>query len=466
MPNLPANKRISGATKAVSSLTHHPAPLAPLGADPPLAPRKQPAKAKQGRDLGNDITALIITLLGVMIFLSLMSYDPSPVPGAGGNWMGSFGTHVAGILLHLIGLGAFLLAGVLTSIGALLLVGVHVEMKPSEFVGQMFFVAGGAICFHLLMPGDKVLGHMPGGAVGAMGGEVGRSFFGDVGVWLVAGMAAGGGLLLAADTSIGNVIERTFRASRALFAKRSAVSGVFSNVSAKLSPATNANPQAHPNNAQSTAKEKQNPASPNTQASASVPSRLQALSTQLRNGWLRLRGRPDLAEDFDDDLPQDPQDPTDTPTPKPSATPAFIAAPASTRAPKPSQQPPAPPVEQQQKPSAAAPQSASTQEDTLPPVSASFDTARNRVASILAKLPTATHATAHTATVNASKSPSPSPASSPAQSTAAATPQQPHNPLASWNPSARPSNNKARASASPKNPHPRSPSAPESRPSA
>jgi hypothetical protein len=222
MANTQANKKISGVTAGLAKVA------AGGGAGPrvrsapklevPLALERAPTEGKpkgdQRRSAGQDLTALLIVALGSVLFLSLISYG-----GEGSNWMGAFGEHLAGVLLHLLGLGGFLLAGVVAAVGGLMLVGVRLEMKPSEFVGQMLFVIGGGVFFHLWMPGEKVLGHMPGGAVGALGGEVGRSFFGGVGVWLICAVMAMGGLMLASDASLGNVMARGWAALRAVGAR-------------------------------------------------------------------------------------------------------------------------------------------------------------------------------------------------------------------------------------------------------
>ena len=189
--------------------THRPPPHAPRDESPIRASRPH-GRAVKRRHVGQDIGALVVVLLGSVIFLSLFSFDPADIEmGITTNSIGPFGTHLADILLHLFGMGAFLFAGVVATLGLLLLFGRRIDMKPSEFVGQMLFISGGAVFFHLQMQGEMLQGHMPGGAVGALLGEVGRSFFGGIGVWLLCAGMVIFGVLLAADASFAGLFTQT-----------------------------------------------------------------------------------------------------------------------------------------------------------------------------------------------------------------------------------------------------------------
>src|SRR5690606_29969159 len=127
------------------------------------------------KGVGNEIAGILISLLGVVLFLSLVSFDPSDIDGGTDvNLIGPVGAHLADIMLHLFGLGSFFFAGVVVLVGSMMLLGRRIEMKPSEIVGQLLIVLGGAVLFHMLFDGDKIMGHMPGGAVGAVVGETFR----------------------------------------------------------------------------------------------------------------------------------------------------------------------------------------------------------------------------------------------------------------------------------------------------
>jgi len=105
------------------------------------------SKRKKGRawpwlspEKGNELLGLLLLTLGLLLFLSLISFhprDPSLIHHISGeadisNWIGPFGADVASVLLTLAGLAAFLIPVALLSVGARRLRG----KKPREVFGR------------------------------------------------------------------------------------------------------------------------------------------------------------------------------------------------------------------------------------------------------------------------------------------------------------------------------------------
>ena len=175
------------------------------------------SKAKKTARRGGEVAGFVVLALGAVLFLSLISFSPHDLEGVGesANLIGPAGAHLANILLHLLGLGAFVFSGVIVLLGTMMLFGRRIEMKPSEIVGHVMLLLGGAGLFHLVFEGQPVLAHMPGGAIGAILGELLRTVFGAVGGDLIAGLLVGLGLILVTDLSfaaLGRGVTRTLLA--------------------------------------------------------------------------------------------------------------------------------------------------------------------------------------------------------------------------------------------------------------
>jgi len=108
----------------------------------------------------NEVFALILLGVGTLLFLALISYTPKDVPSwvwfshispanhPAQNFIGPFGSIIAGICYHTIGAAAYLLAAVLLGFGAAKLFNSSLRVTP-RIVWIVLFIASGACLLQL-----------------------------------------------------------------------------------------------------------------------------------------------------------------------------------------------------------------------------------------------------------------------------------------------------------------------------
>lgn len=158
--------------------------------------------------LQRELSGVVLLALALVLLLSIASFNPADLArgdAAPTNLIGPFGVWVGDVLLTIFGLGAFFINALLWYFGISMLLGREIEARPGEILGQLLFVLAGTVLGHLALSGYLVLGHEPGGWIGAFGGELMRGAVGTVGTAILAGSAFLIGAVLVTDLSPGAV---------------------------------------------------------------------------------------------------------------------------------------------------------------------------------------------------------------------------------------------------------------------
>lgn len=171
-------------------------------------PQKAVLSAKAAA-LPREIAGLLFLVTALAVLLATVSFSPLDLnPGASvQNLIGPVGAKLGDILLTVFGLGSFFLDLLLWYVGLMLLVGKRIHWKPSEIIGQLFFVMAGTILSHMALFPDLFFGHRPGGLLGEMGGEILRGLFGTVGTYLIASCLIIISVMLATDISLSSLVR-------------------------------------------------------------------------------------------------------------------------------------------------------------------------------------------------------------------------------------------------------------------
>ncbi|MFW5876239.1 MAG: DNA translocase FtsK 4TM domain-containing protein [Myxococcota bacterium] len=169
----------------------------------------------------HEVLGIVAGAATVLLTLALWSYDARGGP----EWIGPVGRHVAEILARAFGTCAWLLAielGLLTG----RLFGRRASLLGlSTVASTLVLVLIGCGMLHLLLPERTVFGgHLPGGLIGEVLGEVLRSLFGLIGAIVVGTTVLLVTLVLRTPVSVAAAGRRVGRATVA--AARSAAEGV------------------------------------------------------------------------------------------------------------------------------------------------------------------------------------------------------------------------------------------------
>ena len=152
------------------------------------ASTRRPVKV-EGFGLWREVGGVLLLAISLVIFLSIVSFDPTdlgPRDGQPSNLIGPVGVHIGAALLSIFGIGALFVNALFCFFGISLLLGRNVEPKAGEIIGQASFVVSGTVLGHLLLSTHLVFGHSPGGWIGAFFGELSRGLLGTVGTIIVA----------------------------------------------------------------------------------------------------------------------------------------------------------------------------------------------------------------------------------------------------------------------------------------
>ncbi len=158
----------------------HAAAPAPAIDDDDLGPAEATLSDPEPRR--HEILGLVVLSLTVLVALSIASYDAR----GGDDWIGVLGVWIAGVLASAFGIAAWVVPIELALLSARLF-GKHVRpIGAGRLASVLVVVLVGCAMLHLAMPDQTVLGgHMPGGAIGEVIGEVLRSLLGLVGAFVV-----------------------------------------------------------------------------------------------------------------------------------------------------------------------------------------------------------------------------------------------------------------------------------------
>jgi S-DNA-T family DNA segregation ATPase FtsK/SpoIIIE len=174
---------------------------------------KTPAAPKNTRR--NEIIAIMLFALGVLLALCLFSYNPDdPSWNAAGrsvtrNWIGPFGANIAATLFQFVGLAAYLLPLLLLAAAWRRFRTRRIRAPLSRIIGLVMLVLGAAALFDLFIARRIFDGSFePGGAVGELISRALVSGVSKVGATILLTALAATGLLLATNFSFIRAYER------------------------------------------------------------------------------------------------------------------------------------------------------------------------------------------------------------------------------------------------------------------
>jgi S-DNA-T family DNA segregation ATPase FtsK/SpoIIIE len=156
----------------------------------------------------NEIIAIMLLALGVVLALCLVSYNPNdPSWNAAGrtatrNWIGPFGANIAATLFQFVGLAAYLLPLLLLAAAWRRFRTRRIRAPLSRVIGLVVLVLGAAALADLFIAqslADKSF--QPGGAIGKLLSDALVSGLGKVGAAISLSALAATGLLLATNFS-------------------------------------------------------------------------------------------------------------------------------------------------------------------------------------------------------------------------------------------------------------------------
>ncbi|RMG13527.1 MAG: DNA translocase FtsK [Deltaproteobacteria bacterium] len=184
---------------------------------------REPASACAPSPHRRELLGVLCLAAGITTALALLSYAPSDAARiargdpATENLIGQLGHHLASALLGSIGLGAFVLALAAILVSFVLFTRRSVHLTVVEAVSYAVLVLAGATLAHLALPEARPLHHAPGGAVGAVLGELLRSHLNTAGALIVTGAVAITALVLATDLTVARLAGALFRAVGRLY---------------------------------------------------------------------------------------------------------------------------------------------------------------------------------------------------------------------------------------------------------
>jgi S-DNA-T family DNA segregation ATPase FtsK/SpoIIIE len=156
----------------------------------------------------NEIIAILLFALGVLLALCLFSYNPDdPSWNAAGrssthNWIGPFGANIAATLFQFVGLAAYLLPLLLLAAAWRRFRTRRIRAPLSRIIGLIMLMIGAAALFNLFVaPSLSDRSFQPGGVTGKLVSTMLMSGLGKVGATILLSALAATGLLLATNFS-------------------------------------------------------------------------------------------------------------------------------------------------------------------------------------------------------------------------------------------------------------------------
>jgi S-DNA-T family DNA segregation ATPase FtsK/SpoIIIE len=166
--------------------------------DPGAPPRDDPRPIRRGRDAsanaavdapstepyarGRELGALLYVAAATFLTLAIASYDER----GGADWVGPVGARVASIFVSAVGLAAWAVPVELALFAIPYLRRRASVTTPARLAGDVVLLATSAALIHVGAAGRTIFGgHLAGGVVGELFGELLRSLFSTVGTFLV-----------------------------------------------------------------------------------------------------------------------------------------------------------------------------------------------------------------------------------------------------------------------------------------
>lgn len=139
-----------------------------------------------------EIYGIIVLAFALAFLLALISFDPADLGTGGGpraaevqNWLGPVGANIANLFLGGFGLGSFALATLFGWLGLTYIFGRRARMGRVDVIGGFLALVSFIVLAHTFASPSEVLGHSPGGILGAWLGEVSASLFSTPGTVLL-----------------------------------------------------------------------------------------------------------------------------------------------------------------------------------------------------------------------------------------------------------------------------------------
>jgi DNA segregation ATPase FtsK/SpoIIIE, S-DNA-T family len=170
------------------------------------------AKSGDGQGRRREILGVVLLALGITLALALWSFTPHDRTlleegyPATHNLIGPVGHHLAAALLGTIGLGAFVVAAALLAGAIACFARRRIHLTVIEVAGYVVLTIFGAALAHLTLRELRPLHHAPGGAVGAVAGELLRSGLNTTGAVIVASAVAVLALMVASDFTVARLL--------------------------------------------------------------------------------------------------------------------------------------------------------------------------------------------------------------------------------------------------------------------
>ncbi len=154
----------------------------------------------------HEVLGVIATLLALVVLLALISYDgltPEGEPIAGGNIIGPAGKWIAYFSFTALGAAVFLLDIAIWIYAACLFVGRVGSIRIKGLIGVLVIGFLASVALHTMLQDRTILGgHVPGGIIGTVFGEIAFSMVSTTGTYIISLGGIVLVLLLVTDISL------------------------------------------------------------------------------------------------------------------------------------------------------------------------------------------------------------------------------------------------------------------------
>ncbi|HRE87647.1 MAG TPA: DNA translocase FtsK 4TM domain-containing protein [Myxococcota bacterium] len=182
---------------------------------------REPEAERRERDpiIRLEIYGILVLSFAVALTLALLSFDAADVGGGGrvgktANLLGPIGAHIADMFLAGIGIGSFGVALVFGWLGTSYLIGRRGRMQRLDVLGATCGLVSLTVLAHVIATPMRLLEHPPGGALGALIGEVSSSLLSGPGTFLAFTALGVVALVLLTRRSIFELAATVGRASK------------------------------------------------------------------------------------------------------------------------------------------------------------------------------------------------------------------------------------------------------------
>lgn len=169
---------------------------------------------EKGSRLRREIWAVVVLVTGLLLLMSLLSYDPTDwsfsAPSGSArthNWAGVVGAHLADVFLQSFGLLAYVSPFFLFGIAYQLFRDQDARLELASCVGYALLLWSATILTSLLIP-QVELDRQSGGIVGGLSRYLLSHLFGLVGSYLISLSMLTLGVMLALKISLEDLFQR------------------------------------------------------------------------------------------------------------------------------------------------------------------------------------------------------------------------------------------------------------------